>query len=362
MKIIVAEILNKEGEITGYRIVDPDKNEVSDMSVEATRNLLEGDGLSALLGGIDGLNEIAEHIANAGLVKDEIKVEGFDKKPIQIDQAGMLISKASHSMCGFNPYEAVLIIADYNGEIKHLSIKETRKLIAEVGLDKIANSDLLEAIEKREKEEEANKPKTVYTAENAPSIPAAWLGNDVVKQVYGEVLKVGTDAIIGAHILNRKMKFVKGVLRSNVLTDEGEVIAAEDSVIYDVDNDVVSTFVLLETTSKRFITVPVCKAFEELLSSFTLKDITVKKFHDFIDFLTEEIDELDLGMEKTISKLLGSDIKDAEIDNTENVTVYVEDGQPMLDYEIMDATIRVTITVKKKTDDIELVSFPWVMS
>lgn len=362
MKIIVAEILNKAGEVTGYRVTDPDKKEVSDMSVEDAKQLLEGNGLAALLGGIDGLGEAIDHIGNAELVKGEIKVEGFDKKPIQIDQAGELLSNASHSMCGFNPYEAVLIIVDYNGEIKRISIREAKELIAEIGIDKIANSELLEAIEKREKEEEAKKPKSVYTGETAPTVPAAWADNDVVKQVYSAVLKAGTDAIIGAHILNRKMKFAKGVLRCNVLSDEGEVVVAEDSILYDVDNDIVNTFVLLETTSRRFITIPVCKAFEDLLSSFTIKDITVQKFHDFIDFLTEEIDDLDLDLEKQISKLLGADIKDAEIDNTENVTVYVEDGQPMLDYEIMDATIRVTITVKKKTDDIELVSFPWVMS
>ena len=55
----------------------------------------------------------------------------------------------------------------------------------------------------------------------------------------------------------------------------------------EIYNSIVDTFFILEQTSKRFITIPVCKAFEPLIKSFEYSDMPVEKFKDFLDFFIE---------------------------------------------------------------------------
>lgn len=349
---IIAKILKETDELFGYRIYDSTAKECADLTVKETKDMIKASDAGSF-----GIMSCG--IINADLNGDDIVVEGFQDKPIIIRPSGLLISSVNCIVCGFNPMSGKILIVDYNGNANEFSISKAKEFAETNGIENISNNKLINAAMKEKKKDEVV---SVYKGtEKNIKIPEEYKENDLVNTLYSEV-NISPANIIGAYILHTSMKTNSKNLRHYELDDDGNNIGKENEISYDIVDGIVDTFVLLQTKSKRFISIPVCEAFRPLIESFDICDIPVAKFKDFLDFITEENeDNLEFEDEKIISEILGGDIVSVKIDNTENVTYEIENGQPSLGYDKMDATFAVEIKEKKKTKDLVIYSFPWVI-
>lgn len=349
---IIGKIIDSEGNDWGFRVFNMDDESYQDLVTKDVLSLLNNDGSS--------FGSISSGIVNAEEHGSSIEVAGYEDKPVIISNYGILKSNVSHTVCGFNPILNQFVLISYNGELEKLSLSKMLKKADEIGMDNISNTGILELANKKE---EKDKPKSVYIGEDKTiSIPNEYDSNELVKTLYNET-NINLSGVIGAYILHTQTKKEDKKLRYYEL-DNGSNICKTDYMDFELDNSIVDTFFILEQTSKRFITIPVCKAFESLIKSFEYSDMPVEKFKDFLDFLADEADEadmLELEDEHNISTILGGNITAVKIDNTENVTYEIENGAPNLDYERMDATFTVELTEKKKSKDYVIPSFPWVI-
>ena len=349
-KFIIAEIINSDKECVGYRILDSETSNIDDLSLE--------EALKAAAGS-DSFAGFAEGIANADANGSKIKVKGFDKKPSRIDRVGEHVEGATHIVCGFNPIFKKVLMADYCGNLEKMDLSDAKKKAKVIGFENLCNADIFEMIEESERKEEANKPKCVYIGEDKKmEIPAGYEENVLVNQLYTAVNATLND-IIGAYIIHTNMKMKGKVLKYN---DNGEPIATDNYLDFDVNDTLAESFVILETNAKRFITVPVCQAFKPLIEKFECKDSPIEKFKDLLDFLADENDDLELDDEHTISKIIGGDIVSVILDNTESVAIQIDGGQPIMDYETMDMTFIVNVREKKKNIELVVSRFPWILS
>lgn len=349
---IIAKILTETDELFGYRVYDSTSKECTDLTVKEVKDMLKASDAGSF-------GTIGCGIVNAEENGSDIIVEGFQDRPIIIRPSGLLVSSVNCIVCGFNPILGKILIVDYNGTPNEFSISQAKEFAETNGIENISNSKLIDAAMKEKKKDEVV---SVYKGSDKKiKIPDEYKENDLVNLLYSEV-NISPSNIIGAYILHTKTKVSSKNLCHYELDDDGNNIGKENEISYDIVDGIVDTFVLLETRAKRFISIPVCEAFRTLIESFEICDIPVKKFKDFLDFITEENeDNLELEDERTISEILGGDIVSVKIDNTENVTYEVEGGMPSLGYEKMDATFAVEIKEKKKTKDLIVYSFPWAI-
>ena len=249
-------------------------------------------------------------------------------------------------------------MSDYSGNFEKMNLSAAKNKAKEIGFDKVSNADIFEIIEERDKKEAKNKPSCVYIGDDTDiNVPNDFEKNELVNTLYKLVNSKKKD-IVGAYILHTNMKTKGKTLKFN---DNGEPIDKDNYLEFDVYDVLAESFVLLETTPKRFISIPVCMAFKPLIENFAYADISVEKFKDFIDYLADENDDLEMDDEQAISKIIGGDIVSVVIDNSEGETVQINTTQPELDYDVMKVTFIVNIKEKKRNTEIVVPNFPWAL-
>lgn len=348
---IIAKVIDDEEKLVGYRLFDLSSSKYETKTIKEVLELLAKSDADSFMG-------MGVTIANAEENGNDVIVEGYDKKPVIIKESGIHYEGATHTIGGYNPLLKKFILISYDGVMEKLTLKEMLKKLDVIGERNISNTDIIDQVKK---EAEKDAPKLAYIGKGKEiSIPSDYKDNDLVKLLYGKTNKKLTE-ITKAFILHTKMKNSSGILRHYELDDDGKNIGKDDYLEFDVNDIIVQTFVLLETERKKFITIPVCTAFKDLIESFEVSDITTDAFKDFLDFLADENDDLVLEDEKAISEILGGALVNITIDNSENIACEVSNYQPSVEYEKMDATFIIEIKDKKRTKEYVIPSFPWVM-
>lgn len=348
---IIAKVVDDEENLVGYRLYDLSQETYELKKNSEILNLLDKSEPDSFLG-------MGMAIVNAEENGNEVLVEGYDTKPVIIKEKGYHYKGATHTIGGYNPLLKKFIVISYDGVAEKLTLKEMLKKVEDIGEENISNTEVIEQVKK---EAEKDAPKLAYIGtEKKIVIPENYKENELVNLLYAKT-NAALSNITKAYILHTKMKNSSGTLRHYELDDNGNNIGKENHLEFDVNDVIVQSFILLESERKRFITIPVCTAFKDLIESFEVSDITTDGFKDFLDFLADEHDDLILEDEKAISQILGGAIVNVTIDNSENIACQVVDYQPSIDYEKMDATFIVEIKDKKKTKEYVIPSLPWVM-
>lgn len=349
-KFIVAEIIDNDKQSVGYRIFDSETSEIEDCELSELVKMEKKE---------DSFSGFGSGFANADIKGGKVVVRGFDKKPIRINRLGEHVEGATHIVCGFNPMTGKVLVSDFSGNFEKMDLSAAKNKAKDVGLENVSNADIFEMIEEREKKEEANKPKCVYVGgEEDIEIPSEFKENELTKELYGIVNSMRED-IIGAYILNTNTKAKGKYLKLN---DNGTPIEEDNYLNFDVCDVLAEAFILLESTTKQFVSIPVCEAFKPLIESFKYTDITITKFRDFLDYLADQHDDLTLDDERAVSKIIGGDIVSIVIDNSDAVTVQINGKQPELDYDVMRVNFIVNLKEKKKNIEIVVSDFPWALS
>jgi hypothetical protein len=300
--------------------------------------------------------EMTDTIQNAEIKAGKVLVYGFEQKPIKIYKNGTLASEAEYNICAYNSITKTILFSSYEGKIEKFDLKQALAATVQLGDSKVANTDMFDKIKAGEKK---NAPKSVYKKEAGTTIEVPGEYDEkIVKKLYADVNDC-LDDIIGAWILNFRSKLNGRNLSCYVIHEDNSCEIIPNRLNYDIGENNIDAVVLLETTKKRFITIPVCLQCKELIESFDYKDITVAKFQDFLDFLAEENEDLSLEDEKSISQMLGGDITMIKIDNVDSVTYYIYNGKLSCDDEHLDATITAQVKERGKTKEYKVEYFPW---
>lgn len=347
---IIAKIIGNEKQNMGFRVFNFASLDYEDTDTDTVIKLLNTKD-SDFLG-------FGNKIINATIKDGDVLVDGYDDRPVIINTDGTYCSGPEYTLCSYNPVLQKFILISYSGKFFKLRLPELEQKVSELGAENIANLELLEQVKKQIQKD---LPPLAYTGENERIIiPEKYKKNELVNLLYGKV-NSNLSKITDAFILHTKTQNVRGVLRHYELDDNGNNIGKDDTMNFDIDNSIVNTFFVLETMSSKFITVPVCEAFKPLIESFKYSDMTAAIFQDFLDFLADNYDDLELADEKNISEIMGGVIVSVTIENDQNVTYEVINSQPQIDYDKMDATFIVEIKDKKRPKEYILQSFPWVM-
>lgn len=348
-KFIIAKIVDTKNKTNGFRVYDTNEKDFKDLNFNQVFEYLKREDPNTDLNITDkGI------IVNASLKDGDIEVDNFGNKEIIIDEKGNLISYEEYLVCGCSSSSCKIYISRYNGEFNEFSLSKSLEFIESIGEDKFTNLDAISLIKKAFKKKEV---KSVCKSENIELNSK----NPLINKILAEVNKNKKD-IVGAFILNTKMKADNKNLRYYEYDSEGKQVLKTNFMDLDVNDTVVSTFFLLKTASKKFITLPACKELEEVINSFEYSDITIENFKDFIDFLADRYDDLEYSDEKIISQILGSTIDSVIIDNTKGATFEIVDNNIEIDDENIE--LNLTVEVKegyKKTKTLTVLNFPWVL-